>query len=119
VLTNLDPAAEMFLSDLSRIQKRLTTAGRQVSSGKKLQVASDAPDQIDSLLQLRADMERNTQISTNLGRVKTEVDTAESVLQSCTKLLDRALALANQGANSTQTASGRADIASEVQAAPE
>ena len=67
MLTNLDPSSELFLADLNRIQRRMATANRQVSSGKRITVASDAPDEIGSLLQLRADQERNAQIQYNLG----------------------------------------------------
>ena len=53
MLTNLDPSSELFLADISRIQRKLTEAGRQVSSGKRIAVASDQPDEVAPLLQLR------------------------------------------------------------------
>ena len=72
MVTNLDPASELFLSNVNRIQQRLAEANRQVASGKRIIQPSDAPDQIDALLQLRADRQRNTQIRSNLGLALTE-----------------------------------------------
>jgi flagellar hook-associated protein 3 FlgL len=51
----------------------------------------------------------------NLGRVKTEVDTAEQTLQTAVALMDRARVLAAQGISGQQTASTRAQIATELE----
>jgi flagellar hook-associated protein 3 FlgL len=114
MVTSIDAASELFLADLSRAQARMADAQRQVSSGKKIVNASDSPDQIDSLLQLRAAQAHNTQIQSNLGRAKTEADTAETTLESSMKLMDRALVLAGQAANTTQSVDTRNSIAGEV-----
>lgn len=119
MVTNLDPSSEYFLANLERAQQRVAEAGRQVSSGKRVTVASDAPDEIDALLQLRANMVRNTQIQSNLGLAKTEADTADSALSSAAKLMDRALVLAGQGVNFTQDAAGRGTIANEIESLQE
>ena len=114
-MTNLDGPSELFLVNVERIQERIAEASRQVSSGKKIAVASDAPDQIEPLLQLRAELLRNTQIQANLGLAKTDADAADSALANAIKLMDRAQVLAAQGANSTLDASGRQALANEVQ----
>ena len=67
MITNLDPASELFLANVGRIQERLAEANRQVSSGKRVTDPADAPDQIDSILQLRANREQNSQIRSNLA----------------------------------------------------
>lgn len=115
MITNLDPASELFLANVDRIQQRLAEASRQVSSGRKIAEPSDAPDHIDSLLQLRADRERNQQIQTNLSLELTRVQAADGALSSAIKLMDRARVLAAQGANATATATGRKSMADEVQ----
>ena len=46
MITNVDPQTALFLTDVQRIQDRISRAGNQVSSGLKITVASDAPDQI-------------------------------------------------------------------------
>ncbi len=66
MISNLDGPAQVFLADVGRIQQSLADANQQVSSGKKIKVPSDAPDQIAPLLQLRADLQHNTQIQSNL-----------------------------------------------------
>jgi len=115
MITNLDPTSELFLTNVNRIQERIAEASRQVSSGRKIAEPSDAPDQIDGLLQLRADRERNQQIQANLSLELTRVQTADGALGSAIKLMDRARTLATQGATATATPTGRQAMADEVQ----
>lgn len=113
--TMISPASEAFLANISRVQRSVEEAGRQSSSGKRVNVASDAPDQIDAILQLRSNLVRNSQIQSNLGLAKTNADASDSALSSAVKLLDRALVLGAQGSNFTLDAAGRQSIAIEVQ----
>jgi flagellar hook-associated protein 3 FlgL len=115
MITSLDPVSELFLANVTRIQDRIAEASRQVSSGRKIAQPSDAPDQIDGLLQLRADRERNQQIQANLSLELTRVQTADGALSSAIKLMDRARTLGAQGASATATSSGRQAMADEVQ----
>ena len=115
MVSNLDPASELFLSNINRIQQRLAEANRQVASGKKIQQPSDAPDQIDALLQLRADRQRNAQIRSNLGLAMTDAQSADGALTSAIKLMDRARVLATQGASSVLDTNGRRSLADETQ----
>jgi flagellar hook-associated protein 3 FlgL len=114
MITNLDPASEFFLASVDRIQDRLAEANRQVSSGKRVSQPSDAPDQIDSILQLRADRERNGQIRSNLGLARIEAQGADEALSSAIRLMDRARVLAAQGSSSTVDATGRQSLADEA-----
>jgi flagellar hook-associated protein 3 FlgL len=119
MLTNLDASSELFLTDVSRIQRRLADSTRQASSGKRMTVASDQPDQIAPLLQLRAEKQRNLQIQSNLALAKTDAEAADNALNSSIKLMDRALTLATQGSNSILDAAGRQSLASEVRSLQE
>jgi flagellar hook-associated protein 3 FlgL len=114
--SNLDPASELFLANVNRIQQKLAQASRQVSSGKKIAQPSDAPDQIDALLQLRADRQQNSQIRSNLVLALTDAQGADGALGSAIKLMDRARVLASQGASSVMDANGRRSLALEAQA---
>ena len=114
MVTNLNPASELFLSQLGRVQDKLARAEREISSGKRITVASDAPDEVEPLLQLRAAQRHNSQVQSNLTLAKTDADTADSSLASSIQILDRALALANQGASSTVDAAGRQSLAEEA-----
>jgi flagellar hook-associated protein 3 FlgL len=114
MISNLDPTSELFLSNVERIQQRVADASRQVSSGQKIAQPSDAPDQIDSILQLRAEQQRITQIQSNLTVERTRAQSADGALTSAIKLLDRARVLSAQGATGTVDPAGRKAIAQEV-----
>ena len=116
MISNLDSRSQLFLTDIERVQQRISDAQRQVSSGHKVNVASDAPDVVSDLLRLRAALARNTQIQTNLGLAQTAANVADSALSSSILLLDRALTLGAQGATDTQTAAGRKGIAQDIEA---
>ena len=114
MISNLSPSAESFMANIDRLQRTIQDASRQASSGKRVNVASDAPEDVAAILQLRSEEVRNTQIQSNLGLAKTEADAADSALNSATKLMDRARTLGAQGANFTLDATGRQSIADEV-----
>ncbi len=115
MISNLSPANEAFLANLARVQRSVQQATQQASSGLRVNTASDAPDEVSAILQLRADSARNTQIASNLGLAKTDGDSADAALNAATKLLDRALTLGSQGTSFTIGADGRQSLAQEVQ----
>lgn len=78
-------------------------------------MASDAPSEVDTILQLRTEAAHNSQIQENLAVAQADADAADGALSSATKLMDRARVLAAQGANFTLDATGRQSIAGEVQ----
>src|ERR1035437_4691000 len=116
MISNLSPSSEAFMASVDRVQRGVEEAVRQVSSGKRVNVASDSPGEIDTILQLRTDDACNSQIEANLGVAQADADAADAALTSATKLMDRASVLAAQGANFTLDATGRQNIAGEVQA---
>jgi flagellar hook-associated protein 3 FlgL len=115
MISNLNQSSEAFLANVERIERSVEQASRQVSSGKRVNVASDAPDQIDSIMQLQTGAVRNDQIKANLSIAKTDADAADAALSSATKIMDRAVTLATQGSSFTLDASGRQGLAGEVQ----
>jgi flagellar hook-associated protein 3 FlgL len=119
MISNLSPSTEAFLANMERVQQSVEEASLQVSSGKRVNVASDAPGQVADILQLRADEVRNTQIQSNLALAKTDAEAADGALNSATQLLDRARVLGAQGANSTLDATGRQSLADEVESLQE
>jgi flagellar hook-associated protein 3 FlgL len=102
---SINPHAEIFLSDLQQIQRRMSTAGQQLSSGLRVSVASDAPDQISSILQLRAQIAGVQQTQENLSNVTPQVDAGENSIQQAIQVLDTATSLATQAASGTTSAS--------------
>ena len=119
MISNLTPSAEAFLANIQRVQRNMEQANRQVTSGRRVNVASDAPDEVDAILQLRADQTRNSQIQSNLALAKTDADAADSALAAASKIMDRARALGAQAANFTLDATGRQSIADEIQSLQE
>jgi len=115
MLRGIDGTADLFLADLDRTQSVVEKARRQVSSGLKIERPSDAPDQLVTLLQLRAAIAQNDRIQVNLTQAKSVADTDESALEAAAKLMDTASTLATQGATSLSTAQDRASMAQELQ----
>ncbi|MDX2150353.1 MAG: hypothetical protein SFV54_06450 [Bryobacteraceae bacterium] len=114
MIDSLPPDTQRFLRQVRGIQDRMDNAHRQISSGLRVTTASDSPDQVGSLLLLRADMERNRQIRTNLDRFKTETDTAEGAIASAVRIVDRARTLGAQGATFAVDAATRRALGDEV-----
>jgi flagellar hook-associated protein 3 FlgL len=119
MISNLSPANEAFIASVDRVQRSVEDAILQTSSGKRVNVASDAPNEIDTILQLRTDDVRNSQIQENLGVAQADANAADNALTSATQLMDRATTLAAQGANFTLDATGRQSIAGEIQSLQE
>jgi len=112
---SVNPDAEIFLSNLQQIQARISTAERQLSSGLRVSVASDAPDQVSGILQLRAQIAGVQQTQQNLSSVTPQVESAENAIQQAIQVLDTATSLATQAAGSTSSASQRMDLVPQVQ----
>ena len=105
---------QTFLNGMTRIEARLATAQRQLSTGLRINSVSDDPSHIGDLMSVRAQLDQTTQINANLGRVKTETDTGESALQSAVNLLDQVTTLGAQGQPNTQSAATRSQLADQV-----
>lgn len=112
--TNLDPAAQLFLANVGRIQQRLNQASEEVSSGKKINQASDAPDQVEDLLQLRANQQHNQQIQSNLKLAETNTEAADGALGSSIQLMDQAVQLGTEGANSAASGTDMTTLSQQV-----
>jgi flagellar hook-associated protein 3 FlgL len=115
MITNVDPQKAMFLIGIDRIENNISKASNQVSSGLQITVASDSPDQIGTLLQLRANELHNTQLQSNLTLAQTNAESADGALTSAIQLMDSATTLATQGATATSTATTRTSLAQQVQ----
>jgi len=92
------------------------TAEVQLSSGLRVNQASDAPQSVGDIFQARADLGNANQVSQNLTNIKAQADAADSALQTAVQVLQQAAVLATQGATSTTTATQQKQIASQVQA---
>jgi flagellar hook-associated protein 3 FlgL len=116
VISNIDPSNQIFLAGVDQIQQRIAAANQQISSGLKISVASDAPDALGDLLQLRTNYAMNSQMQENLNVELTNAQTADGSLGSAIQLMDSATQIAASAANSTNTADTRNTLAQQVQA---
>jgi flagellar hook-associated protein 3 FlgL len=113
--SSLSPANQDFVNSLNRTIDRMNRAQLDISSGVHMRNVSDRPDQVSDLLQARAALAASEQISTNLGNIKTEVDTGEQALQNAVQLFDQVQTIGTQGATGTQTAEARQTLAVQLQ----
>ncbi len=114
MISSLDPASLSFLRGVALIQLRAQRSQEQMTTGLKINHVADSPDQIANLYQTRSELDQTQQIDTNLSRVQTEVDTAESSLRASVILVERAQTLGSQGATGTANAQIRQDLAGEL-----
>jgi len=115
MVNSLNPANEQFVNNVDLIQQRLNQVNQQLSSGYRIQQASDDPAALGDIFQTRSDLARVTQVDQNLNLVNAEVTTADSTVQSAIQLLDNVVTLGEQGANSTTSAQQQVTLGGQVQ----
>lgn len=114
MISSLDAASQSFLAGLNQIQQTLQTAQTQLTTGLQINSVSDAPSEIADIWQLNSELDQTQQTQTNLGQVSTEVNTAQSALQSAVTLVEQAETYGTQGASDTAGATTRQDLANSL-----
>lgn len=112
-ITNATDA--QMLAELRKLNATMSEAQRQVASGKKVLVPSDAPADVQAIVQNQSDLARVQQSEANLKRLNSEVCMASTVVESAAKLMDQARSIASQGASSTTSTATRELLASQIQ----
>ena len=115
MLDSIDSSSRQFLLASESLERRLERAQRQISSGKRIQTASDAPDQVGELLQVRSSIAGNRQIQTNLAAYKLEEDVAANALDQASSVIDSLKSLAATGLNGTLSPAMQANLVQQVQ----
>jgi flagellar hook-associated protein 3 FlgL len=105
---------QAFLASLNSIQLQMQQSQAEVSSGLRVQQASDDPTEIAEILQLQGDISQNQQIQSNLNSVSSDLGTADSALQTAVQVVENATSLGAQGASTTSTADERTNLAQQV-----
>lgn len=100
---------------LTRAQNQVATTQAQMSSGKQLLRASDAPDQAVAIDRLRTAISRQETLSDNLKTIYRRFEAEETALQSATNVFERVKELSIQAANDTLGPKDREVIAIELQ----
>jgi flagellar hook-associated protein 3 FlgL len=114
MISTLNPAYQSFLAGLNQIQQTLQTAQTQLTTGLQVNNVSDAPSEIADIWQLNSELDQTQQTETNLDQVSTEVNTAQSALQTAVTLVEQAETYGAQGATDTPNATTRQDLASQL-----
>jgi flagellar hook-associated protein 3 FlgL len=114
MISSLNPASQSFLAGISQIEQTLDKAQTELTTGLQINNVSDAPAEIADIWQLNSELDQTQQTETNLGQVATEVNTAQSALQSAVTLVEQAETYGTQGASDTSTAATRQDLANEL-----
>jgi len=109
-----NPTAQIFLAGLNNIQARLSRAQTQLTTGLRINTASDDPNALGDLYEVRSSLAQANQINSNLGLVTTEVNTAQGAISNAVSLLDNVTTLATQAEPNTQPAVTRAQLAQQV-----
>jgi flagellar hook-associated protein 3 FlgL len=115
MITGLNASNGQFVTSVDTLQTQLNNAENQLSSGLRVNQASDAPQQVGDIFQARADLSGFSQTIQNLNLVKAKVDTGDSSVQSAVQLLQNALSLGTQGASTNVTQAQRNALATQVQ----
>ncbi len=105
---------DRVLSQLAATQQRLLSAQDQVSTGKRIQLPSDDPVDIQRMLAAKTDIELGQQFTRNINLALGELSATESALSQMSALFSRANELAVQAANGTLSGTERGLIAQEV-----
>lgn len=114
MISSLDPSTQQFLNNLRQINQQMQQAQTQLSTGLRVNHASDAPDEISAILQARASLSQTQQINTNLGMFNTEVNSGQQALQDAVQLFDQVQTLGAQGDSNTATAATRSQLSQQV-----
>ncbi|HLG96576.1 MAG TPA: hypothetical protein VKX49_09740 [Bryobacteraceae bacterium] len=104
-----------FVASVDNIQTQLSNTQNQLSTGLRVNQASDAPAQLGDIFQARADLAHVSQVAQNLANVQAVVNAGDNSVQSAIQLLQNALSLGAQGASSTASTTLQGSLATQVQ----
>lgn len=105
---------QQSLSTMLNQQSALANTQNQVTTGKRINVASDDPAGAAQALSLNHILASNAQYTSNINAANTRLTTEGGALSSVTSLLDRARTLALNGINGSLSPSDRQNMATEL-----
>lgn len=111
---NPNPLPDL-LSALSGTQQQINTDLNEIASGSSISVPSDNPAGAAMLVRNAGQTAEADQFLRSASGLASEMQNADSALNSVITVLQRAISLGVEGANGTMTAADRAAVAEEVQ----
>jgi len=115
MISGLSPSNQQFLTSIGEMQQQMQTVETQLSSGYRVNQASDAPQEVEDIFQTRANLGQANQVIQNLTTVQAQVNAGDSALQNAIQVLQQASTYATQGASSTTTVAQQQELATQVQ----
>ncbi len=109
--TTLTSISNTVLANNQRTIARLATYQEQLSSGKRVNRASDDPVAARQALRYRAESLQTTKWIDNIAKGSVFVNASDSAFSQMSEVFDQAKQLAVQGANGTQDATSRQALA--------
>lgn len=106
--------ADAVQRNLQRGTANLARLQNQLASGKRLRQASDDPAAVARALALRRNLVENDQYLRNIEAARGRLAATDAALQQATDVIERALILAEKGANDALGAEEMAAIAEEA-----
>ena len=103
-----------LLGSLQTDQSNLLTLENQLSSGKRLSLASDDPAAAVGIIRLNTQIATTTQYNNNLNFANGALSTADSTLTTLSKLINNAQSIASSNAGSLTPAADRTSQAQVV-----
>ena len=100
---------------MSTLQAKLVQSQNQAATGKQVVKPSDDPNRVATIERLNALKTRQDNYLSNMGLVKTRLDTEESAVKNASELMFRVKELTVQGSNDTMSPPDRRAIATELQ----
>jgi flagellar hook-associated protein 3 FlgL len=115
MLAGLDAFNSIFLVDINNTQSAITRTNQQITSGYRVNVASDDPADIATILGYQDQASQITQVQTNLNLANTQATAADTALSSANTLLNQLTSIAAEGASSTSSSTTLTTLGQQVQ----
>src|ERR1035438_3217075 len=107
MITALNAANEQFVTSVDNMQTALNSAEQQLSSGYRVNRASDAPAEVGDIFVARAALSSENQTIQNLNAVQANATAGDNGVQSAAQLLQNAATLGSEGASTNVTQAQR------------
>lgn len=105
---------QQALGSMLSQQAAVANTQNQVSSGQRINLASDDPAGATEVVSLNHVLAGNAQYTSNINNANARLSTESSTLDSFNSLLNQARSMAIQGINGTLSASDRQDMATQL-----
>src|ERR1035438_2254561 len=87
MITALNAANDQFVTSIDNMQTTLNNAEQQLSTGYRVNQASDAPSEVGDIFEARTALSSENQTIQNLNAVQANVQAGDNGVQSAVQLL--------------------------------